>query len=429
MYAQIAALRDLLKGWINNHFEQIIIGILFWFIGILIIKFLVIIRLAWPKKIKLIVDRVLHDSLTAGLVALLFLTFYNFLVNFSKKEILDFSYRVKGDTKWVEAKRPIYFIVQNELLTIQPNGQNRQLVFEAADEIRSYHFSPDDRFILLATATSLYLLDKKEVKSHIVDSINLTTSNKTAGITGVIDGVRWSPDSRKFCYHISKWGNFSSQENWVIFDVPTGQRHPVKNPALKMASLIWDETGENLYYLWFEALDTSRRGNPYEVKVYQVPLSTLMPGLILKFPYSERMIPRDNLDLRGIHFFDPDDYLSFGRELLNREFLMSSQGGRVGIDEYDNLYYIHSRWWKRRLYQIPRVPVKGDIDRYQFRGGELAIRHLRWLPGGRYLIMDHHYFGVLIMEPATGKVGILTSERNGTFGWHDRPVAKPARPR
>jgi len=409
-------MRDGLMAWINNHFEIILIVVVFWFIGLVVIKVVVTLRPAWPKGFKRALDRVLHDGLTAGLAALLFLTCYNFLVNFSKKEILDFSYKVAADTKWVKATLPIYFIVDNELMTIKPNGADKWTFFQGPDNIHSYHFSPDGKHLLVVTATTLFMLDPTTGSPQVIESVAVPSRKKEAGISGVIDGVRWNADSSKICYHVSRWGTVASLDNWVVFDLATGEKRMVKSPTMKMASLVWDETGTNLYYLWFEALDTSIRANPYEVKVYQIPLATLTPQLVLKFPYQEPVLPKDNLALRGIWLFTDADALTFVHDGGNRkDILISDKGSQVGIDAFDYLYYIKNRWWRRRLYQIPRVEL--ETEQYQYSRA-LAVRNFRWLPGGRYVMMDHYLYGVLILEPATGKIGIMTSERNNSFGWY-----------
>jgi len=74
--------------------------------------------------------------------------------------------------------------------------------------------------------------------------------------------------------------------------------------------------------------------------------------------------------------------------------------------------------WRRRLYQIPRVPEDYSVPgRYQYRGGRLAVEDLRWLPSGRYVIMEHYFIGILILEPTTGRIGVLVNERGNSFGW------------
>ena len=236
----------------------------------------------------------------------------------------------------------------------------------------------------------------------------------------MIDGIRWAPNSQTFCYRLARWSSLSSQDQWFVYDGKAKIKKGIVSPAIKLASLEWDSQGQNLYYIWFDALDTSRRGNPYEVKVYRVPLATLKPEQMLQFPFDQPVIPDGNLSLRGVDLFRGGEGLSFGRAGKKYDSWTSVKGPRLGIDEDDILYYIRNRWWKRRLYQIPRVEVKTAVPRYQYDGGQLAVQHVRWLPLGRYVIMEHHFFGILILEPSSGKIGILVNEKGNTFGWYNR---------
>ena len=83
---------------------------------------------------------------------------------------------------------------------------------------------------------------------------------------------------------------------------------------------------------------------------------------------------------------------------------------------------MNSKWFRKRLYKIPREPRDTDIPRYQYSGGDLVIDHIRWIPGGRYMIMEHRYWGVLILEPSSGRIGLLIRASGHTFGWYQRPA-------
>jgi hypothetical protein len=67
------------------------------------------------------------------------------------------------------------------------------------------------------------------------------------------------------------------------------------------------------------------------------------------------------------------------------------------------------------------------MARHQYKGGDLVVKQIRWIPGGRYVIMQHRYLGVLILEPATGKIGLLIEADGHTFGWHKdiRQIHRP----
>jgi len=97
---------------------------------------------------------------------------------------------------------------------------------------------------------------------------------------------------------------------------------------------------------------------------------------------------------------------------------MSAKGNSIGIDAEDYLFYVPSKWFRKRLFKVPRELRYTEIPRHQYRGGDLVIDHIRWLPGDRYVIMEHRYLGVLILDPKTGKVGYLLQAHGNTFGWY-----------
>ncbi len=84
------------------------------------------------------------------------------------------------------------------------------------------------------------------------------------------------------------------------------------------------------------------------------------------------------------------------------------------------MYTTKTRWFRKRLFRIPREINKEDMTRYHYKGGDLVIDHIRWIPGGRYVIMEHKYWGVLILEPSTGRIGSLIQAHGRAFGWYQR---------
>ncbi|MCK5178180.1 MAG: hypothetical protein KAR32_01515, partial [Candidatus Omnitrophica bacterium] len=204
-----------------------------------------------------------------------------------------------------------------------------------------------------------------------------------------------------------------------LYDLQEKKKRMVKSPARRISSLYWDKQSDHLYYLYHEAKDPSRDVSAYEVTVFRIPLATLIPELIVRIPFKDASVPIENLNLRGIDLFLSGDKLSFGGQGREND-LVSEKGASLGIDKNDYLYFVSLKWFRKRLYKIPREPRAADIPRYQYKGGDLVIDHIRWVPGGRYVIMEHRYWGVLILEPSTGKIGILVHARGHTFGWHER---------
>jgi hypothetical protein len=185
---------------------------------------------------------------------------------------------------------------------------------------------------------------------------------------------------------------------------------------MKIANLSWDESGEYLYFSYSKALDTSHRGNPFEVKIYKIPWDSLKPKQVLQMTFDSPQLPLENLKLHGIHLFYPQQPLSFSQRRRPESVWVSVEGKRIGIDEEDYLYYVPNRWWKKRLYKVPRVPVKTNPYSHLYQE-TLVLRQPRWFPSGRYVIMEHLFWGVLILDPRTAEVGILANEKGNTFGW------------
>ncbi|MFA5260570.1 MAG: hypothetical protein WC450_05015 [Candidatus Omnitrophota bacterium] len=411
----------LIINFINSHFEHILLILILYVSGLGSIVLTLFLRRIRRKVVAKAVNHVLHGCLLAGFAMLIALTLYSYMINLVEKASLDFSYQVTPTTVWVEEDLKIYFIHENQLVRINADGTQREVVFESADAVRTYHFSPDGRYLLIATESGLWILNRTDQTSREVEI--LARDDEAPGdIKGVVDGIAWAPDSLRFCYHIARWTGFSSIDHWIIYNLTDQSKQMLRSPSLKINALLWDTKGENLYDLWFNALDTTVYANPYEVKVYQIPLTTLKPDLIVMFPFDEPKLPEEHLALRGIDVFTRGQDLSFGQEGKKHFSMISSQGSRLGVDDFDYLYYIHNRWWRRKLFRVPRVPRRSDIPRYQYSGGELAIKYMRWTPSGRYVVMEHYFLGLLILEPQTGKIGLLANEKEGyTFGWYTPP--------
>ena len=144
-----------------------------------------------------------------------------------------------------------------------------------------------------------------------------------------------------------------------------------------------------------------------------------MTKIALEIPYDSTDFPKDALELRGINLFMKTDLLSYGGE-GEREQLVAENGRRVGIDAEDNFYFINEKWFKQRLFKLRRQPqvAQEGFQRHQYRGGDLEIYGIRWLPGGKYILMEHRDLGVLILDPARNKIGQPMLKRGKNFGWH-----------
>jgi len=146
-------------------------------------------------------------------------------------------------------------------------------------------------------------------------------------------------------------------------------------------------------------------------------LDDLRPRFVSSIPYKQSEEPDESLQWRGIDVDRSVDRYSFGKNRWEK-VMVSEKGHKVGIDDDDYLYFVSGKWFRARLFKIPREANIGSLPRYQYKGGDLIIQQMSWLPGGRYVIMEHKYLGLLIFEPNTKKIGELISGRGRLYGWY-----------
>ncbi len=274
---------ELLIQFLSNHFEYIMAINVFWVIGAIVIMVASRIRSAKTQlrqSGQKSLDKFLYNVVVLGETVLLSLTVYVFFTNLVDKKPMDDALPIFSTTEWVKDETTIYFILGNTLVSIQPNGTKRQELITTTDAIVSYHFSPHGRYILLVTESRLYQYGLNDKAVDVIESIDMASEidGQKKG-TGIISGVAWSPNNDKYCYRVTKWSKYSSTESWYLYDLRKKEKRTVNSPARLISNLVWDERGENLYYPAFKALDTSVRGNPYDVRVYKIPLANLTPGI------------------------------------------------------------------------------------------------------------------------------------------------------
>lgn len=339
--------------------------------------------------------------------------------------VLRLDQHVLADTKWVRDNARIYFIDENKLRSIQVNNRDLQDVFEGADPVKEYHFSPDGKHILVLTLKDLVLVDRRTKQKQHIDTLGQNRDGQEQregeAVKGSIGGIHWAPDSQKFIYEKALWSKFSSQDNVFIYDVAWKKPRMIRSPTRRISSLYWDKQGENLYYLHHEAKDPSDHVAAYEVMVYRIPLETLITKMVARIPFEDDSVPIENLRLRNIDLYLEGDQFSFGIPVKESD-LVSDKGAIIGIDDDDCLYFVSSKWFRKRLYKIPRDSRVTDIPRHQYQGGDLVISDIRWILKGRYVIMEHRYWGILILEPTSGKIGLLIRANGHTFGWYQKPA-------
>jgi hypothetical protein len=353
------------------------------------------------------------------LVGFCFLLQYVYWINYGRptvqrvvredsKEIL-----TSQDTYWINDPLQLFYVRNNELRTISLNGKNDRSVFKLEEPILEYSFSPDNKYLLTITAPALYLVDIKGLTIRKIEEIFPPGQKVSPEFRGSISGCQWSPDSSRFVYEVSRWSKFTTQFNTYIYDVTNLQKNIIKSPTRKLSSLFWDKNGENLFYFNYEERDTLLYDYPYDVKVFRVPLTNYVPELVTEVPYDKRDLPLERLKERGIDLI-PGTTAVFRDKAP--DILVSEKGLRVGIDSDDFFYFVPNQWFRRRYFRIPRRsdPIS---QRYAYKGGDLLIEQIRWLPGDKYVLLRHRDWGFLIFEPGTGRLGLLGLKDGSNFGW------------
>ena len=440
---------EFMKGvasFLSNNFEAIL------FINFLVILAYILAMISFRIKysdqrvIEEFVNMILYQIVCVGQIAMVFLYGYVYWINYQTPvDPFLFPQDVQLNTRWIKTPLTLYFIINNKFCSIDLDGRNRKDLFTADSPIREYHIAPDGKNILIVTKTQLYLLNQKTQKTALLDHVDIPPDSDATDILGikvveqdqtaeslipspgqkadntrfkaVLSGVRWSPDGVQFCYEKSRWSKVSGQTGLYLYNIKEMKNYPIRVGSRRIASLRWDDKGENLYYLNHEVKNPVQYAYPYELKVYQVPLKTLRPQLLTRIPSESTEIPLENLDLRDIDLFLEGDNLIFKR-LDERNHLSSKNGTLLGIDEKDYLFLKTGQWFKKRLFRIPRRPDPDALYKHQFKGGRLMLTKIRWLPGNNYVIMQHQYLGTLILNPWFLTLGQLTAEGGDVFGWY-----------
>ncbi len=412
---------------LSHYFETLLWAFVSLIVGsALLFLLLKVQEVSFKKILSPAFKNILGVLVAIGQIFLLVVVCLFFWVNYRYPQpALEIPQDFLADTSWVRDDLRLYFIDGNQLRSIQINGKEKQDVLVASDPIKEYHFSPDGKYLLVVTTRAIYLLDRKtHAQLEHIDSLEMI--GPTAQWSGSVSGIRWSPDSRRFCYEIARWSMYAVHNSIYVYDIPTNKKRPIEALRRRLSSLYWDRSGENLYYLQTAVKDTSVHTYPFEVNVFRIPLLSLQPEFVTKIPRDQSQIPISNLRLRGIDLdFKTDEFVF--RQGRTIDVFVSDEGQHLGIDKDDYLYYVPNRWFRNRLLKISREPRISDMPRHSYRGGELTIAQIRWIPGGRYVIMLHRYLGVLILEPATRKLGLLVAAQGNTFGWYVRGIDRKKR--
>ncbi|MBU4333423.1 MAG: hypothetical protein KKD07_03170, partial [Candidatus Omnitrophica bacterium] len=217
----------------------------------------------------------------------------------------------------------------------------------------------------------------------------------------------------------ARWSQYSSQDNFYVYNLTNGEKRSLKSPNRRITSLHWDIDGQNLYYMQYESKDTMLYSYPYEIKVYRMKFDEKEAEFIAAVPSDSSSIPFESLRFRDVKLYVDYGGLSFSR-VKSFGVIKSKKGQIVGIDDDDYLFFIRSRWFRERLFQIPRALAADRDPRYQYLGGDLTIEEMAWIINSPYVVIDDSLEGLLLLNPYNKKIGYIGVQDADFMGWYDK---------
>ena len=341
-------------------------------------------------------------AVTSGCLLLLFLTVFIYWMEYEWKKQDDFLKRLLPDTQWVQSKFPLYFVLGTALGRINLDGSDLKFLYEGDSPIQQFIFSPNGRHLLIVTRTDLFQYDQKKRQIHRIDSLGKLVKEYKAN--GIFRTVQWSPDGQKVCYELYRWSPYSSQDLFYVYSLKEQKKRLLQMPVPTVSSIFWDQKGEHLYCYDAQLIQGSSTGRRYKLRIYRIPLADLKGQLVTSFFSKTDVLKESDLGSLGIdpYFLNPR-FVSYraGQKSLS---WISEKKRRLGLDEKDYLYWADLQGKPVRLFRIRKKP--------------LPLVHLRWVPGGRYVVMTHNAQGILVLEPRSGKLGKLMDGQ--AFGWYQK---------
>ncbi len=336
-----------------------------------------------------------------GILFLIFMVGYIGWLEYKRKAQGDLSLILSSDTRWVKSKQPIYFIMGNILGKINADGSDLDFFYKNDSPLKEFVFSPNGRYILLTSDNELLLYDRQEESLEVIDSLGPLVEEGQA--QGVFKTPQWSPNSEKICYEVYRWSDIGASDYFYVYDMTQNKKQLVRGPLTGIQEFFWDTKGENLYFYRSNSLPDINPKKPYMVKIYRVSELDKSPELV-------RTVGAKNISLK------PEEIISFGingyfdnnrnvsTRLGQKEMsFITPHGKKLGIDPQLYLYYENPQGKQLRLFNVKDTAA--------------SVVHVRWLPDERYVVMTHPSLGLLIMDPATIRVGKLVSA--GAFGWYE----------
>jgi len=314
----------------------------------------------------------------------------------------DFLSRLLPDTRWVQSQFPLYFVLGTTLGKINLDGSDLKFLYEGDSPIQQFTFSPNGQHLLMVSRFDLLLYDQKKHRLSRIDSLGKQV--KENKVKGGFRMVQWAADSRKIFYELHRWSPFSSQDLFYVYSLKDQKKTLTKMPVFTVSSVFWDKKGESLYCYAAQLVKPDSRERRYKIRIYQIPLADFKPRLLTSF-----LSKTDILNESDLRVFGLDPYLRQSRvnsQRVGQQNLLwiSEKKRRLGLDEKDYLYWADLKGKPIRLFRIRKKP--------------LPLVHLKWVPGGRYAVMTHKDYGILVLEPRSGKLGKLMEGQ--AFGWYEK---------
>ena len=322
-----------------------------------------------------------------------------------------------NNTFWAPSKHEVFYVSGRVLKSIRINGNDEKTVFTSKDIIKEFIFSPDGKKLLVVTKKELYWLDLETNKNVLVDT--LFAEIDSSELKGTFSSVQWSPDSQKFCYEAARWSKYSSQDNFYVYTLTSGKKRNLRSPNRRITSLHWDVDGENLYYMQYESKDTMLYSYPYEIKIYRMKIDEKESEFIAAIPSDTSRIPFESLKFRDVDLYVDKRGLCFSR-VKSFGAIRSVNGVIIGIDDHDHLFFVRGRWFRERLFKIPRVPEPDQDPRYQYLGGDLTVEEMSWIKNSQYVVIDDKREGLLLLNPYKKKIGYIGVQDAEFMGWYDQ---------
>lgn len=182
------------------------------------------------KKILLLV-------VTWGIYVLLFGAGTIFWMEYQKNHQDELIRRLKTHTHWVRDKFPVYFASGNKFGRINLDGSDLKVLYAASFPVQEFIFSPDGRYAALITSGDLLVYDQKLDEIEPVEGLGSLVKEQAA--KGLIRGVQWSADNRKFCYELSRWSEVASSDQFYVYDLQDKQKSMIQisNKVLSVSDL------------------------------------------------------------------------------------------------------------------------------------------------------------------------------------------------